>query len=102
MDDYDHSASGERKHLFAREPSALQLPYKHYLQQHADTATLETEQTRIGTKHQRTRTGFKPTRIKSHAASIVTAGRCPPIEHPTQVATLHAGGPCHLSGRCGR
>ena len=102
MHDYDHSASGERKHLFAREPSALQLLYKHYLQQHADTATLETEQTRIGTDAHAASTDIEHMRIKSHAASIVTAGRCPPIEHPTQVAALHAGGPSHCPGRCAR
>ena len=57
-------------------------------QQHADIATLATAQTRIGTEHNGTYAAVEPTRIKKHAASTLTAGPCPPIEHPTWVVRL--------------
>ena len=71
-------------------------------QQHPDRATWSTDQTRIGTEHNKTYAAVEPTRIKKHAASTLTAGPCPPIEHPTWDAALHAGGSSHCPGERGR
>ena len=71
-------------------------------QQHPDTAIWSSHQTRSAKGHNKTNAGIEHMRIKICDASIVMAGLCPPIEHPTWVAALHAGGPCHLSGRCAR
>ena len=57
-------------------------------QQHPDTATLATAQTRIGTEHNETYAAVEYMRIKKHAASTLTAGLCPPIEHPTWALRL--------------
>ena len=83
MHEYDHSASGEQKQLFARKPSSPWLPNKHILPQVADTHTLATEQTHIVTESHAASTDFGPTRINLHYASILTAGPSPPIQHST-------------------
>ena len=71
-------------------------------QQHPDRATWSTDQTHIGQERSETHTAIEHMRIKICDASIVTAGLCPPIEHPTWVASLHARGSSHRSGERGR
>ena len=52
-------------------------------QQHADTATLSTDQMRSAKRYNKTYAEIEYTCIKFCDASTLTAGLCPPIEHPT-------------------
>ena len=102
MHGHDQCAPGTRSNLLGRTPNALQLPNKHSKHQALESKSLDTDHMRIGTKHSQTCTGFEQMCIKFCYASTLTAGLCPPIEHPTWALRLQHRGPSHRSGERGR